>query len=442
MRPERVADRKPRSHARRDPDDWSPLRRRAAPLRARIAVRVLAVLARLVVCGLDVCAWAMPARLLAPVRWPKPSGPYAVGVRDLDRPAARVWYPAVAETRGTAPLLTAAEAAAIRTGSSGTIPGAILRQMQTVRTASVPDAALLAPAGPGWPLLIFSHGLGGYAAQNTALCEELASHGYFVVALTHATGSAAARQADGSYQALPRQDRAKALDPWLYVCAGRRRRARDRAAQDEASRCLARIESLQVEQERWVADIRDALDGLAGSNAPAFMQRHRGAFDLGRVGLIGMSFGGSASAAAACVEPRIGAVVNLDGGQIGPALYDAQIRVPLLVMQSGAQRAPDGSGRNDSFYEPIDSTGRSGTVLRFRVEGSAHLSYSDLVLFGRGLLRRALGTGTVTGERMHRLVAGVVRPFCDRYVKGDAAAFDPPALEAGWPELHRHRRSG
>lgn len=428
-------------------DSWRPLRRAEAPLGARIAVRLLAGLMRITVFVIDVWARRAPQRFLAPPPWPRPSGRYAVGVRDLmlERPpqggeaavrAARAWYPATpAHPAPTAPLLGAAEAQAARIGSAGTIPACVLEQMQAVRTAAVPRAAMLVPDGPGWPLLLFSHGLGGLAAQNTRLCEELASHGYVVVALSHETGAAATRQADGSYRPLPPSQQAKALDPWLYVCARQRRRARDRAARSEAARRFARIESLQGEQARWIAGIGAALDALAAGGHP-FARGDRTGIDLGRIGLIGMSFGGSASAAAAAIDPRVRAAVNLDGGQVGAALYDRQIPVPLLVMQSGTGAPCDG-GRNGDFYEPLACTGRSGAVFRLRIEGSGHLAYSDLALFGRGALRKLLGTAGVDGARMQAIVADAVLRFCERYVKGDASVAYPGELEARWPELRR-----
>ena len=37
-----------------------------------------------------------------------------------------------------------------------------------------------------FPLIIFSHGLGGNRTQNTIMIEELTSHGYVVIAIEHA----------------------------------------------------------------------------------------------------------------------------------------------------------------------------------------------------------------------------------------------------------------
>jgi hypothetical protein len=51
------------------------------------------------------------------------------------------------------------------------------------------NAPPLSPSGDGWPLVLFSHGLGGNADIYTSQCAHLASLGYVVVAIEHADGS-------------------------------------------------------------------------------------------------------------------------------------------------------------------------------------------------------------------------------------------------------------
>jgi predicted dienelactone hydrolase len=52
--------------------------------------------------------------------------------------------------------------------------------------------------GSRFPVVIFNHGYLLYPWQNTALMEELASHGYVVFSLSHPRDSASYRTLDGT----------------------------------------------------------------------------------------------------------------------------------------------------------------------------------------------------------------------------------------------------
>jgi len=99
-------------------------------------------------------------------------GPHPVGVRDFiiedaERPLdVTVWYPAL--NPGGAP-----ETTSYLLGSIFPVPGQALRD-------AAPDVA----GGP-YPLVIFSHGFGGFRAQSTYLTEHLASHGFVVMSADH-----------------------------------------------------------------------------------------------------------------------------------------------------------------------------------------------------------------------------------------------------------------
>ena len=138
--------------------------------------------------------WIFP---IAPL--PKPSGPYAVGVRtfeldDTARPGVfaaaageprrllvRIWYPA-GDVRGRtpAPYLSAREASAAIHSRSATA-GFPLKH---IRTNSYADAPLR-PGAKDLPVVFYSHGYTSFLAQNTVLMEHLASHGYVVVSVQH-----------------------------------------------------------------------------------------------------------------------------------------------------------------------------------------------------------------------------------------------------------------
>ncbi len=99
-------------------------------------------------------------------------GPYAVGTQDLrleddQRPLAiTIWYPALNPDG-------APERASYDVGLR------LSRQGRALRDAP-PD-----PGGGPYPLVIFSHGLGGLRVQSLFLTEHLASYGFVVIAADH-----------------------------------------------------------------------------------------------------------------------------------------------------------------------------------------------------------------------------------------------------------------
>lgn len=97
-------------------------------------------------------------------------GSYAVGAEEItlhegdnDPRVLRgiIWYPALPNTGGSA-LEYPRRGAGI------------------ARRSAVPDAG-----GGRYPLIIFSHGFGGYSTQTSFLTEHLATHGFVVISVNH-----------------------------------------------------------------------------------------------------------------------------------------------------------------------------------------------------------------------------------------------------------------
>lgn len=156
------------------------------------------------------CAAAEPSVL------PQPDGEYAVGMRrfELTDPARSgvlsdnpgeprvlpgyVWYPAKGGGRNRRTYLTRAEAAVQGPSMARNFDyGATeLDHLDRVVAHSIEGAS---PArGAAFPILIFSHGYQCYPAQNTALLERLASHGYIVLSIAHPHDSVDLQLSDGS----------------------------------------------------------------------------------------------------------------------------------------------------------------------------------------------------------------------------------------------------
>jgi platelet-activating factor acetylhydrolase len=150
------------------------------------------------------------------LQFPEPTGPYSVGQCDCmwqsDGPqgrklVVRVWYPVLKEhtinNKARAPWLpetygaktmTYAEAYAKfmwRPGINSALIGTLgfLPLMYGIKTKAFLDVPLAELPSKLRPL-IYSHGMGGSRSCYSAVCVDLASQGYLVVAPEHADGSA------------------------------------------------------------------------------------------------------------------------------------------------------------------------------------------------------------------------------------------------------------
>ena len=133
---------------------------------------------------------------------PAPTGPYAVGRVEYDwvddtRPeslrngadtkrelAVWIWYPAAVTpaSRPAAEYLPEKWRMA-RAREQGICSRFFMQNLGSVRVHAIADAPVAA-THPAYPVLIFEPGLGPIATDYTTLAEDLASHGYLVVACT------------------------------------------------------------------------------------------------------------------------------------------------------------------------------------------------------------------------------------------------------------------
>ncbi|MFF4815532.1 alpha/beta hydrolase family protein [Kitasatospora sp. NPDC001309] len=354
-----------------------------------------------------VAAWAFPV----PV-FPEPSGPFAVGTRvvqwtDPQRPetftadpddrrtvVVQLWYPA-RKSPADAPRAqylgrteqearTVSDALAHGVG----LPGFLVDGVPRARTHAVFNA----PVSGGderFPVVLFSPGAGGVRTQNTAWAEELASHGYVVAGLDHPYDSAAVVLDDGrtirtaTTSSGDRDTDEQLAAGWTAV----------RAA--DLGFALTQLENL---------DRSGSSDPLAGR------------LDTGKVAATGHSMGGAAALQAARQDPRIDAVIDLDGfphGPTTPALHQ-----PVLAL---TQAVTPGT---DPRYLPRLTEALAldtATGYRLTVPGAAHLTFMDGPLY---LPPVPQIVGSLGRTASPHLVAATTLAFLDttlRHAPGDLA---------------------
>jgi len=269
-------------------------------------------------------------------------GPYAVGVTTLslgDR-QAEVYYPADAESVAGAPTDSYRTADVFPEMMRTLIPPAM---DGTFNVGAVRDAAA-SNAGP-FPIVIYSHGFGGYRQVATFYLAHLASWGFVVASADHVERSIVALATGNLANAANGKD----LDD-----------------------VAATIAALEAEQGR--------TGGLL-----------EGRIDTDRIGITGHSAGAQTALRVAGSDQRIDAFISISGGlslmgEPAPTVPQQ----PALVL-SGEKDQVVAAAKSDALYDALGSP-----KFRVDVANAGHNSFTDScpVILERGgleALRPLLG---------------------------------------------------
>jgi predicted dienelactone hydrolase len=350
---------------------------------------------------------------------PPPSGDRIIGTTHLvfvdetrpelftDDPAdhrevtVRIWYPGDADKKArTAPYYDNAEQIVPRFGYPST-----LLDLNTNSKLEIP----VLRQEDGYPVILFNHGWGEHAAQNTVLMEELASHGYVVVSLAHHYEAKYWAYPDGNLGFLdvesPRlkkifgeQSKPGVMDLFQTMFT-----TKGAAAQESLFRQTVEVmPTFLGESPRiWAEDIRFVIDQLDSLNRSE--EQFEGNLDLGRLGVMGMSMGGIAAGQACIIEPRIKAGINIDGGLLGD-LADTMVTQPMFYV--GSRRFID--------YDEVFADHAAGDVYTLTIADADHYDFTDFTL----LHREHPMIGTVDGRRMLDIMNAYTLAFFDLYLRG------------------------
>lgn len=313
---------------------------------------------------------------------PAPTGPHPVGVTDVHlvdsgradpwHPGQRrelmvqVWYPAEAD-QGTPP-------------APWMPPGGRQAQDRYLAELGVPEGSwtlapshsrLDAPAAVDhgrFPILLNSPGMTDSTGWSTAQAEDLASHGYAVVAVNHTYEAFSVHFPDG-------------------------REIRSEVPLDSPQEVLR-----DVLVPTRVSDVGFVLDRLTGSE-PDLPPGLADALDMSKIGMFGHSLGGSTTAQAIHDDARIRAGANLDGPILGTVAGDGLDR-PLLMLAGG-----NSPWFGQPGWEPVWAN-NTGLKLPLRVAGTEHMSFSDQ----QAILPQLAAAGLLPSDTAARAV-GTIDPY-------------------------------
>lgn len=396
--------------------------------------------------------WLWPAFDL-----PKPGGPHRIGTRWLvvndttrrerfsEDPTAtrelpvKLWYPARDDADGLMGLYAAPESVTVL------FPVALSQRLRRVKTHAIVDAPM---ADLRAPVLVFSHGYGGYAEQNTVQMEELASRGYVVASIAHPGEAAWAPYPDGRGVAYARQlteaakRKRKERGEGFRALRARHKRLLQALDTPDPGERLARYREFMRQRDEplfsesvkeWALDTKVVVDHLEALTAGEVASPFQGKLDMARLGVFGMSYGGATAVEFGRTDPRCIAAANIDGLPYG-GLLDSSISVPLLVIAAGDE------GRA-GWVPGLDRC--EGPTVLATVPDTTHMGLTDLPLQIPPYLRWTGMGGRMPAARRGSIMNDVLVAFFDQYLlqQGSLAL---EALPKRYPEVSwttRHRAS-
>jgi dienelactone hydrolase len=328
---------------------------------------------------------------------PEPTGEFAVGSQvfhwsdpsraetltadasDNREVIAQAWYPSDSADGPPTKYVGTGVAASLMDG----VPKAVFEYYDDTDTHST-DLSALSGDRTKWPVLLFSPGLSVARQSYTALCVELASRGYVVVAMSHPYDSPATQLLDG-----------------------------DVVTKGDASGAGAKEDQIDLRAVDSTF-VLDQLHQLAKAEPDSPLIGH---LDLDHVGIFGHSFGGATAVQAVASDTRFLAGLNIDGSLFRDDI--PELDRPFLWLQS------DGASGSVSDRDALLDGLRAGGEL-VKIEGSVHQSFSDHAAYftplGRQIVGRIpmIGFGTLSTDDMAPMTADVITAFFGPILNGAA----------------------
>lgn len=374
---------------------------------------------------------------------PEPTGPFVTGAQDMEfvdntypspfseddsgrRIMFRIYYPVcnrtdyIAENNTCAGTELGRRRRYFEQGEWEAYFGSVINDTELVmfaeslETFSYLNAPMVTELGPR-PILIYAHGATAWVSDNTALMEELASHGFAAFAL--------GLPGFASTVVYPNGDVASVHNDFIA------------ALSHPDSSLLPLSEQIQTRYDKIVS-MMTSQDGVA-----AFLPRYRddmlamvdhlldpllnntllkqlvGEDDLQGLIYMGFSFGGAAAGSAAHQDERANGAVNMDGLHYSTDLLGQNISVPFLTFaQNYVRDFPTFFYFNEFFYEDLVTMGSRDDVTRVRLPtNTSHTDITDLKFLPLNVRESVGFVNTIDAEHLHAVLMDFLLGFVQKH---------------------------
>ncbi|KAI8801237.1 platelet-activating factor acetylhydrolase, isoform II-domain-containing protein [Cladochytrium replicatum] len=368
---------------------------------------------------------------------PEPTGAYPVSVVDYETPSTdpdhpgvllRIYYPSAPASHHhpRAYWLPHPTIYAIGYGSFLRLPKLISKAfavplLSPVKTPAFIHAPLLVNsthAQGRWPVMVFSHGLGGMRTTYSSFVTDCASHGWIVAAVEHRDGSAVVATKNGEkgiaeYQ-RPEQVLTDSSDEALLKY--RKDQVEIRVKEITAAVEVVRAIDAGAPPENLMAEIEPRIPHLMSDHAarsPFDFSQFAKRIDMDTLVVAGHSFGGATSIVVG--QRMIGkpkALITLD-----PWMYAVDPSIPISVPILSVNTETFNWRKNAQAILELSRNTKPTTVLSI-IKGTAHQDPSDLpALFPSAMKRLKMG-GTEKPLETLKVLFAITQGFLDIAVNG------------------------
>jgi predicted dienelactone hydrolase len=376
------------------------------------------------------CGNDSPTKSGGRIDYPRPTGKFRVGTSYLfledssrldtfsDDPAedhrwisVRVWYPA-SPPSDASPVPYGDDEFNRSMVDEGMFDSTYLDEVALRPSASFRDVPFASQGAP-WPILIYS--ASAVITANVFLLEELASHGYVVLAVGHPYWCEFYFDGEGElfyfdksnrhYTAMWEEEDAESTKDTKE----RLTRATDGAEKLALYRKLNQIMPTEVaDLVLWQGDIDFLIDQLIKFNKDE--GPYRGQLDTDRIGIMGYSKGGALAGQFCATSDRVRAGVNFDGFMFG-GVVDNDLTKPFMFfgqIVSWCQECP-------SINLPFFQRARADAYM-VNIADANHATFTDLPLLRAYIVPDGI-LSPLDGKRSASIIKSYLLAFFDTYVR-------------------------
>ena len=335
---------------------------------------------------------------------PKPDGKFIIGTdiiilednnrrelftedpNDNRKIVVQIWYPAADHGDSIYPYIDYPDIRASYISERLGVPEFMIKHFSTVKTNSYYKARYI---NDQFPVIIFSHGLGGNRTQNSANIESLASNGYIVFAIEHTFDANVTVFNDSTFFGFDSH-----LD--------------DDISKEEFYN--VRIPQIKTRAE----DISFLIDQLSIFKSNNFYMGKIS--NTNNIGVFGHSFGGGAVVVSSYLDSRIDACINLDGWfePIPQNVIKKGLSIPFCYIgqiQKNWVGAPYNEKKILEFHN--NNTNNSHII---EIAHTKHFDYADIPYLTR--ISRLLGLSGKAGKNLTLDLNKTITSFFNMHLKG------------------------